>query len=535
MSRRTLGANVVEVPLHDFSGGFTPRMAATEFTDRQWARLEGVVLESPAVLRSQWAVQRIGQEQGFKQAASIGRRIVAIKDNGEVWTCLAPLSWQTHEDTKTSFPWEQITEIDARDSLQILCQIPLPDEDAEGFTTGLLINDLDADGSAYAVYLEVGSHDYQVKEWSDRFPGSDATEDVMPPAQVGAMWNDFLVLGDILWFEDADEDLSPGNSKQYAHGLWFSEGDRVDKFEPLGVIFTMVSDRGGRNHSVLDLIAIDAGLLVITHVGLFLLRGTPDDFVFEPIRWGISSRERRAAAYWPYTGSVVFVDNAGQVWQTNGELFERADKHLHQRRDAGDNDHVETVGEHAIVERHGRLFCFTAFDEDGAWTELLAPGSTTKSMFSVGDQLYFLDDLGKMWRFNRRNDLYESVPSNGGFVEGEEAPSERGLADGEPAPIRVATRTLETGAGHSVTFWHRFGFKCSGPGKVGAVDVVAGAALADDKPRLRYELDATADKRERVVLRAHGPSNEASAVVELEGDVQLEQFAFWVHEGKGDR
>lgn len=534
MTRRWLGANVVDVPLHDFSGGFTPRLAATEFTERQWAEIKGFVLESTAVLRSQWSAQKIGVHTGLVEIATLGRRIVGVDGDGRVWTTLSPLSWMTADDCRTLVDWEEITEVTPRETLRPLCTIPVPHEDSEGFTYGILFNDGDASGSAYAVYLKPGSHDYAVKEWSDRFPEGGVTDGVMPPARVAEMWGDYLVLGDIEWVDDPDEDLSAANSKRFEHALWFAEPDAVDKFDPLGVVFTQVGGHGSSRPSVLDIVPVDAGLLVFTVSGLFLLRGQPGDFDVEPIRWGIATREPRSVAYWPYVGAVVWVDNAGQVWQTNGERFERADVHLHMTRDMGEHDNVGVLGEYAVVERDGEALVFTAFDEEGAWTQLVPPNGSMRSMTPIGDQLYFLDDDGQCWRWNRRGELFHADPSNGGWFQDGEAPGERGLVDGDPVELRVSTRTLETGSGQSVTFWHRFGFRAEGPGKVLSADIVAGPALSD-APRTTHTLQEAAGERERVVLRAHGPSPEAAAVVRCEGDVKLEQFAFWVHEGRGDR
>lgn len=48
---------VKEQELADFSGGLKAGFAATDFTDRQWSELFGVLFDADRTLRAQWAIQ----------------------------------------------------------------------------------------------------------------------------------------------------------------------------------------------------------------------------------------------------------------------------------------------------------------------------------------------------------------------------------------------------------------------------------------------------------------------------------------------
>lgn len=52
-----------EVELADFSGGLKAGFAATDFTERQWSELFGVLFDADRRLRSQWAIQELTDDQ----------------------------------------------------------------------------------------------------------------------------------------------------------------------------------------------------------------------------------------------------------------------------------------------------------------------------------------------------------------------------------------------------------------------------------------------------------------------------------------
>ena len=557
-----LGRRIEEVPLHDFSGGFTPRLASTEFTERQWARLDGVVLESPAVLRSQWAWQPIGDiagelaeaslpGDGLVQLETLGRNLIGVDDYSRVWTCLSPLSFEPSSVT-AEVEWSQPEPFigDPDDGKNIISKIAVPDpegEGDEGFVNGVLVSAPNPTGGgdvdAGVVYVPENTWTMGVKTVSNRWVPDTPTENTMPYHSVGTMWRDFYVAGNVLWVENEDSPHGPDNFRRYPNALWFSKGGQPFTWDPLDVVF-MPTGYSGRT-AVTALIPIDAGLMVFTQAGLFLLRGQPDDFEVEPIAWNMGGWRDRMS-FWPYTRSIAWQDNAGQMWLGHSEQFTRLDTHLFQRRTSTSSDSVNAWGEFLAWSHDGELLLFRAFDEDGAWTRIITPtsdgagtGGAVRELCNVGDQLYGIvqgDGIGlagEVWRLNRRDDV--SYGYFGGPV-GEPAEVERGMIAGTTSvePV-VATRTVEAAEGHGSTVWHRFGFRCSGPGEVESVRLRPGPALDDGQPHLDVQLDQQAGARHDVVIRGHGPSVEASAEIRFKGDVSVEQVSWWHHRGRGER
>lgn len=52
-----------EQELADFSGGLKAGYAATDFSDRQWSELFGVLFDADRTLRAQWAIQNFSDDQ----------------------------------------------------------------------------------------------------------------------------------------------------------------------------------------------------------------------------------------------------------------------------------------------------------------------------------------------------------------------------------------------------------------------------------------------------------------------------------------
>lgn len=513
---------IEQISLADFSGGFVPRRTSTDFSERQWAKLHGFVLEDEARIRSQWALQQVGADSGFDELDTLDARVIARKPDGTFWYEGYVPSTETFDVTRAR-TWTQITGITADTELHIVCRVPLRDEDAAGFREGLLLNGRERAGSAYAVYFDGGGN-VQVKEWTKKWPdGTEGTTDnMMPPANKGAMWGDFLVLGDIRWFDDDTAVMSDTNNKPFPNGLWFSEGGDVDQYDPLSVEFLNFGT-GPDGQDVAAMVNIDAGLLALSASGVVLLRGDGYSHARELIRAGVGPADQLAAAWWPEVGAAAMLDKVGQVWLTNGEEFTNLTKHLDVDRSVGADDWVYGWQEFLLVHREGRLLAFRAFDVDGAWTELIPPAGVTSMSWPVhlGDQLYFLDDAGTCWRFNRRDDI-----------------GERGLSDGLVVSPSLATRTVERFDGHEQTWWHRFGVYgrgYTGVSKVSAVTLYDGPVLDPASNSLTRTLNDVMGERHRQIVRAHGPSVEASAEVTFEGDVEVEQAAWWAHRGRTER
>lgn len=489
----------------DFSGGQAAKLAATDFTERQWAKLKGLVLESAAEARSQWACQKVGAVAGFVDVSSVSGYLVGLKADGTIWTAPEPASGDAATVGATS--WTRLGAV-ADPALRILTTMPIRNETGEGFIPALLLNGQGSD-DAHAVYV---SGTPQLKTWTDRYPAG-THEAGMPRAGAACMWGDFLVLGDIEWLKDVGSGFTAANAARYPHGLWFAQPTSVEEWDTIDVQWMGVKG-GPEGTRIVDLLPLDTGLLVLTTAGTFMLRGTSIDHEYEEVRVGLDATER--GAQWGHVGAGAWVDAGGQVWHSNGNEFVRLDEPLGLPRSSGGE--VAALGEFLVMSRLGRMFAFRAFTEDGAWTELVGPSAPTR-LYATGDRLYLLDGDGQLWRFDRGLD------------------AERGQLHGVNVDVEVATRTLETGDGHDVTYWHRVGARLSssGSGRLQEVSIHPGPALDDSRVPMTRTMNRKVGPRDEVVLPAHGPSREVSVELKLAGDVSVEQVSAWHIEGRSYR
>lgn len=103
------------VDITNFSGGIHEAVAPSDFTDRQWTQIKGFVLQDETRVKTQWPIQRIGSETGFKEikplvAADGTRFLIGIKTNGEIWSAVAPANSSAH-GTTASTSWTRLTSI----------------------------------------------------------------------------------------------------------------------------------------------------------------------------------------------------------------------------------------------------------------------------------------------------------------------------------------------------------------------------------------------------------------------------------------
>ena len=509
--------SIDKIVCDDFTGGQVPRLAATDFSERQWANIRGLVMEDPTRLRSQWPCQQIGTESGFDELGAVRGRLVARKPDGTFWWCPYPSSWLPADGTK-ALTWTRLTAITADPALHILCQVPFRGADAGesvGFEEGLLINGRERSGNAYVVTPDGSS--MSVASYP-RFPSG--SNPFIPPADVACMWGDFLVLGDIRWIATEGE-FGSGNNKRHPSHLWFSDPIDIGKWAVLDTEPVAFYDSIGSGQiAVRDMVPLDAGLLVLTHNGAALLRGTPSDHDFEPLRPGTGAARARTAHYWGQIGAACFIDAGGRLWTTNGIEFSHVNvgTGLPTRKDVA----VDVVGwldNLLVAHDDGRLLYLHALETEGVWGELVTPTPGVRQLVVQGGLVNWLDDAGRCWRFSLSEQLDD----------------ERGCVDGEPVELRLATRTVERGGGHEKTMWHRVGLRAKGPGTLQTVTVRPGPALDPDQPALEHTVDRQVGHRGELVVRAHGPSKECSADFAFEGDVEVEQVAFWLHAGRGDR
>lgn len=515
-------AGIERIVMADFTGGQVPRLNASDFSERQWANIRGLVLEDPERLRSQWPCQRIGAgADGFVDFGVVLGVLVAKKADGTFWWAPYPLSFLTFDQTR-AIEWTQITSITADPELRILGQVPFrdPDSTGVGFTEGLLINGRDRAGDAYVIVSTGSSQTPSISTFAyPKYPSGG--DPFIPPGDVATMWGDFLVLGDIRWLDDEGGAFSASNERKHPNALWFSDPTDIGKWDVLDVTFVSFYDNiGSGNIAVRDMQQVDLGLMVITHSGLALLAGTADDFVFEPLRAGTGAARRGTATFWSQTGSVCWIDAGGRLWATNGQEFSHVNEGtgLPARKDVA-TDCEAFLGHLVVAHADGRMLALRALETEAIWTELIPPTQGVNSLTTTGGIINWLDDAGACWRFTLSDVLDH----------------ERGMLDGVPTELRLATRTVERGGGHETSMWHRAGIRAKGPGKVKRITLRPGPALDPDQPTLHHDVDRAMDRRFDLVVRGHGPSAEASVDVRLEGDLQVESVSLHVHAGRGDR
>lgn len=110
------------ITISDFSGGVIENVSPTDFSPRQWAELKGFVPDSDVVMRSQWALQRMGNPyfsddsnnnrnfQGCQTlATNDGLFIIGIRNNGDLFYCKAPTP-EAPYTAGESVIWYEITE-----------------------------------------------------------------------------------------------------------------------------------------------------------------------------------------------------------------------------------------------------------------------------------------------------------------------------------------------------------------------------------------------------------------------------------------
>jgi hypothetical protein len=396
--------------------------------------------------------------------------------------------------------------------LDAIGQIPLLVEElgVSSWKSAVLLNDIDYSGPAWAIYSsDITVSRIGVKFWSNRFPSGAPTANAMPQANISGMWGDYHILGDIKWLANRQFAFSESNAARFPHGLWFSQPDAADSWDPIDVQFIGQRDVDNR---VLGMFPVSAGLIVISTNGAHMLRGSADLNEYELIRPGIGPNRKDSVAFWPAAGIVVWVDKRGQVWQTNGETFGRMDTVLPPVEGPCPSS-VGAFDDFLLVSRAGRMYAMRIYDGQGVWTELNA--DCTREIHRYEGSIYTAKTGRGLERF---------------------APEypKRGALDDVPIGSKVSTPTLQFGDQHKRTFWHRFGARLRGDGRLLRAFAKPAPALSDANFIEYGEDDGTGDRLARV-YPAHGPSKEASFTVEAEGDVTYESMTVWYNDAKNDR
>ncbi len=102
-----------KITLNDFSGGIQELTAPVDFTNRQWAQLQGIVPRNERTFESQWPIQTIGTSHTdfvavWPLVCEAGVYLIGIKTNGTIHWVKSPEHNATFTTTN-GLSWTQIT------------------------------------------------------------------------------------------------------------------------------------------------------------------------------------------------------------------------------------------------------------------------------------------------------------------------------------------------------------------------------------------------------------------------------------------
>jgi hypothetical protein len=379
----------------------------------------------------------------------------------------------------------------------------------------------------------------------------------IPRGNVGTMWGNILILGDVEHRKDRalipnseilDSTtlyaLSDDNTAPHRSSLYFSMGE-LDVFDPRAVLRS-----GSTDSAILGMHVLGDTLICVTTAGsegdgvirfdgdptgLINYAAPPNPFSIERevVKGGVGGvpgddrqvGHRAFSTMWSEANVVAFVDRLGNVWQTNGRQCDRLDRFGPLPPQTGSiNDHVASVGKHLFVWRDGRMLVFSLLDSydgqgSGCWTEVIPPSTNIKSMYGMGEELYFIAD-GQVWRYSK------AAPR-----------AERGRLNNVPIDLTVSTRTIGEPDEQTRKHWHRFGV---------TVETVGGCTIKTLTTRSSSaNLSASADATYTVTLNETVTLGEGRAMVPagigsqtivsgtavFQGDVRLQEFSFWFSGG----
>lgn len=407
---------------------------------------------------------------------------------------------------------------------------------------------------------------------------------IIPRANIGTMWDNRLLLGDIEWrsdkaFQAIDSDskanpgpnraligtpaLTDGNTEAHRGSFYYSIRD-IDEFDPRNVVTV-----SGTDARIAGMHQIDNYLIcVTTHGGptdgvfalsgnlanLISYTGTPNPASVRKqlIRGGVGVAEseedgegyRSQTCLWPEAGNVVFIDKSGTIYATDGRKCEAIDRVGPSRPSQSYlHDHVAAMGKHLLAWRGGRLLVLSLLESDGdqasgCWTELVFPfpnegftpfrDSDVVSMVGTATQTFMIIQ-GQVWR----------IPTGS---------TEKGLIDGAPITIQVSTPVLGDHTGAKKTNWFRVGFSFFTPTTC-TVDYIAtqaesifrgyGTPSPNPSPVPYYTVPVdktyTSGHYEVVVPAGIGPQTVMTTTFLFTGNIVLKGFSYWSSAGTMER
>jgi hypothetical protein len=415
---------------------------------------------------------------------------------------------------------------------------------------------------------------------------------IMPRGNIGTMWNNQLILGDIEWrsdkaFQATDGDgkvspgfnralvgtpaLTDGNTEAHRGHFYYSLGEpgsvnttSVDIFDPRTVF-----NVSGTDARIAGMHQIDNYLVCITthsgpNDGVFALSGNLSSMISyagisnpaavrkQLLRGGVGVADgsedgdgyRSQTCLWPEASNVVFIDKSGTIYSTDGRRCEAIDRVGPVRpKQSYYNDHVAAMGKHLVAWRNSRMLVLSLLESDGeqasgCWTELVYPGKggivavnprDLTSMVGTATQM-FMVIKGQVWRF---------VPA------GPEA--EKGRINNVPVTIEVSTAVLGDHTGAKKTNWFRVGFSFFTPTTctVSSVTTKAESIFTTGTPSpnpstvpsytVPVSKSYTSGHYELVIPAGVGPQTVITAKFSFTGNIVLKGFSYWSSAGTMER
>lgn len=334
-----------KIVLTRFDGGERTADLPSEFSDGEWAQLRNLVFEGGhSSVRTVWPLQTV-----LEGTVTVGMGSIDAADIEQVWILdgewlvvhVNTDGWHYAELPGTTDSDPEITELTAVTGSPPAAQSGVGMVPAFGGTAvrtkqGILLNGVNA--SSAGVIRDDGTNpDFHTI--TERYPNTPDDGAALPKANLGIMWGDFLVLGDIEWLEDTDATFESSNAEQYVNGLWFSQPSNTFRWHIDDVEFV-----GPRFSEIVDMAVIEAGLLVGTTTGAWILRGTP--ILHEIVR--LSDVEVEQVTTWSAAGGGAWTQVNGEVWWTDGLTSRRLDRIIEP------SVSLVTLGEHdAFIAAQG--------------------------------------------------------------------------------------------------------------------------------------------------------------------------------------
>ena len=159
------------VDINDFTGGINEQLAADNFSERQWAKLKGFVMDTDLTMRTQWAAQSIGGSTAITGGAkaiggftgSSNSYLVAIANNGKLWWAIAP-SDTANYTTANAVSWTELSAITANTDYRFITEVLLPVEGL-GEVNALLLHSASGTIPAVAIYENDLTGGIATKTW----------------------------------------------------------------------------------------------------------------------------------------------------------------------------------------------------------------------------------------------------------------------------------------------------------------------------------------------------------------------------------